>query len=95
MAKEGQAVSIDEKTITAAGTPEFLTTRDIECSSVVIRALAGNTNPVYVVDSDDGSKKFPDDGLDAGQSTTVPITNPALIKIDVTTNGEGVVWMAV
>ena len=95
MAKEGGGVHIDVKTLAAAATIERLTTRDIECSSVVVRALNGNTNPIYIVDEDDDALLFPDDGLDAGQSTTVPISNPASIRIKVTTNAEGVQWMAV
>lgn len=95
MAKEGLAIHVDVKTVAAAATPEALTTRDIECSSVVIRALNGNTNPVFIVDETTNTLKFPDDGLDAGQSITIPISNPASITIRVTTNGEGVQWLAV
>ncbi len=77
--------------MTTAGTPEALTTRDVQCVSVFIIPKAANSNPVFVVDNVTTTKKvtIPSGGL------TIPVGNPNLITIDVTTNGEGVEWMAV
>jgi len=91
MADEIINIAVDSKTVTTALTPEALTTRKISCASVFIIPLATNTNPVFVTDSGDTTKlvTIPSGGL------TVPIGRPELITIDVTTNGEGVEWMAV
>ena len=82
---------VDTKDVAAAGTVEALTTRDIRCVSVFIIPKAANTNPVFLADKATDTKlvTIPSGGL------TVPINNPALIDIDVTTNGEGVEWLAV
>lgn len=91
MAAEVINIAVDSKTVASNGTPEALTTRDVPCSSVFIIPKATNTNPVFVADSGDTSKlvTIPSGGL------TLPIGNPNLISIDVTTNDEGVDWMAV
>lgn len=88
-------VYVDSKTVAAAGTPEVLTTRDIQCVSVLIRAKDSNTGVVYVVDSVTNTKKFPAAGLLPGESVTLPLTDPANVSIDVSVNGEGVDWVAV
>ncbi len=90
MAEVGQNF-VDSKTISAAGTPEAITTRVITCTSVFLLPKTGNTNNVYIVDFTDETKTFPipTSGL------TLPISNPALIKIDVDTNDEGLDWVAV
>lgn len=95
MATETTGLYVDSKTVTTADTPEALTARDILCQAVLIRAKAANTGVVYVVDLATTSKKFPVDGLEPEEYIILPITNPALIKIDVSVNGEGVDWVAV
>ena len=85
-------ILVGSKTVASAGTAEALTDRTILCSAVVIKAKVGNSNPVFVVDTATESKKFP---MTAGDSITIPVNNPALISIDVTTNAEGVDWIAV
>lgn len=84
-------IAVDTQDVTTAGTPEKLTTRDVACVSVFIIPKATNTNPVFISDDADTSKlvTIPSSGL------TIPVGNPNLITIDVTTNGEGVEWMAV
>ncbi len=91
MAKEVINIAVDTKDVSAAGTPEALTTRDILCASVFIIPKAANTNPVFIADDATDTKlvTIPTGGL------TVPINDPRLITIDVTTNGEGVEWMAI
>ncbi len=91
MANEVGQVFVDSKTVSAAGTPEAITTRDIACDSVLLLPKSGNMNNVYIVDFTTETKTFPipTSGL------TLPISNPALIKIDVDTNDEGLDWVAV
>lgn len=91
MALEQGPIYVDSKTVSSAGTPEALTTREIQCSSVFIQPLSTNCDSVYIVDSVTGSKTLtiPSSGI------SVPVQNPALIKIDVGTNDEGVEWLAV
>ena len=84
-------IYVDSKTITAAGAPEALTTRDILCNSVLVTPITTNTQEVYVVDSATNSKTH----RITSAGVTLPIGNPALIKIDSDVNGEGVNWMAV
>ena len=91
MPEPGPIYSEASKTVTAAGTPEALTTRDISCTSVFIVPLTSNTGSVYVVDSVTDAKRTPIPTA----GVTLPIGNPALIQIDADTNGEGVSWLAV
>jgi len=95
MAVETTPIAVDSKTVAVAGTPEALTTREINCSSVQIRAKAANGGVVYVVDNTTDAKKYPADGLAAGESITLPINDPRAIEIDVSVNTEGVDWIAV
>ncbi len=91
MANETGQVFVDSKTVSANGTPEAITTREITCGSVFLLPKSGNTNNVYLVDFTTETKLLiiPTSGL------TLPISNPALIKIDVDTNAEGLDWVAV
>ena len=95
MADRAGPITADSKTVTAAGTPEFLTTDSVPCSAVIVRAKDANTGVVYIVDSGDNTKKYPGAGLPAGETITLPIGNPAKIKIDVSVSAEGVDWLAV
>ena len=91
MANEVGQVFVDSKTVTTNGTPEFITTRDIACTSVFILPKTANTGDLLLVDFTTETKKFivPTSGI------TLPIGNPALIKIDVTVNDDGCDWVAV
>lgn len=86
--------AVDTKTVTSAGTPEALTTRDVQCTAVIITARTGNSGVIYIVDATTTSKKWPADGLTAGQSATINTNNPASIQIDTDSNGDGVSWIA-
>jgi len=90
MAEVGQ-VFVDSKTVTTNGTAEVLTTRDVTCTSVFLLPKVANTGDLLLVDFTTESKTLivPTSGI------TLPIGNPALIKIDVSVNGEGCDWVAV
>ena len=87
------------KNVTTAGTAERISSTDLYVTAVTFRAKKGNSNDIYIGDSDVAST-YPD--LDANQTVTfeAPIVNghhSAInlkeIWIDVDTNGEGVdVW---
>lgn len=83
---------VDSKTVTTAGTPEALTTREVRCDSVNIKANGSNTGNVLVCDSEDTAKTYP---LDAGESITIPTSDPRTIFIDVSVSGESCFWIAV
>ena len=92
---ESPAFTSGEKTITAAGTAEALSTAS-RIKSVVIIAKAGNTGQVYVGGSDVTTST--NDGLDAGETLSIEAhgwLDLANIYIDVDTNGEGVDFYAV
>ena len=81
-----------QKTVTAAGTAEALAA-STSIHSVTIKALAGNTNNVYVGDSSvDSTNGFV---LDSGESISLDIDNLADVYIDTDTNGEGVSFIYV
>ncbi|KKN77081.1 hypothetical protein LCGC14_0364200 [marine sediment metagenome] len=88
---EAIPIAVGTKTVAVTGTAEELTTRDINCTSVFLLPLTTNTDVVQLVDLTTESQKItiPSTGL------TIPISNPALIKIDVAVNGEGLDWVAV
>ena len=83
-------VFVDSKTVSANGTAEFITTRVIRCTSVFILPKAANTGDLLLVDFTTETKKLivPLSGI------TLPMSNPALIKIDVTVNDDGCDWVA-
>ena len=92
MAAEVGQVFVDSKTVAVVGTPEALTTRDLGVrTSVFILPKSGNGGNLLLVDDTTATKTFivPTSGI------TLPIGNPALIKIDVSVNGEGCDWIAV
>ena len=91
MANEAGQVFVDSKTVTAAGTPEALTTREITCTSVFLLTKVANTGNVLLVDFTTNTKQF----LIPPAGITLPIGNPALINIDVSVNAEGLDWIAV
>jgi hypothetical protein len=83
-----------QKTVTSAGTAEALVGSSAEVKQGVwIKALLGNTNNVYVGDSDvDSSNGYE---LDAGDVVFLSVRDLANVYIDVDTNGEGVSFIAV
>ena len=92
MAAEVGQVFVDSKTVAVAGTPEFLTIRDLGVrTSVFILPKSGNGGDLLLVDDTTPGTTFivPTSGI------TLPIGNPALIQIDVSVNGEGCDWIAV
>lgn len=86
------AIYHGQKTVTSAGTEEALAASQAILSGVRIKALAGNTNNVYVganpVTSSTGFV------LDAGEEVFIEVANLATVFIDVDTNGEGVSYIA-
>ena len=91
MANETIPIAVGSKTVTAAGTAEAITTREISCAAVFLLPKSTNTDNVLLVDLTTESQTIPipTAGL------TLPVNNPALIKIDVAVNGEGIDWVAV
>ncbi len=91
MANEVINVAVDTKDVAAAGTPEALTTREIQGTSVFIIPKAANTGAMFIADDTTDSKlvTIPTGGI------TLPILDPRLITIDSAVNGEGVEWMCV
>ena len=80
-----------QKTISSAGTQEALAS-STTIKSVTIKALAANTNNVYVGDSSvSSSNGFV---LVAGESISLDVANLATVYIDVDTNDEGVSYIA-
>lgn len=80
-----------QKTVASAGTEEALGASTELTSGVRVKALAGNTNNVYVganpVTSGTGFV------LDAGEEVFIEVANLATVYIDVDTNGEGVSYI--
>ena len=89
---QGAVVSHNKKVVASAGTQEALAGSTVLKHSVTIKALAANTNNVYVGSSTVSAAN----GyvLDAGETLTLQITNLDLVYIDVDTNGEGVTFIA-
>jgi len=80
-----------QKTVTTNGTAEALASSQALSAGVLIKALADNTNDVYVGDSSvDSSNGFV---LAAGEEVFIEIDNLASVYIDVDTNGEGVSYI--
>lgn len=80
-----------KKTISANGTQEIIAAAQ-SVTQITIRALAGNTNPVFIGDADVSSTTGL--ALAAGETVTFPVGNLADVWVDVTTNGEGVTFLA-
>ena len=77
-----------QKAVTAAGTAEALGTSTQLISGVTIKALADNTDYIYVGDSDVSSSAGIE--LSPGESVFVECNNLATIYVDSAVNGEGV-----
>ncbi len=81
--------------VTAAGTAEQLASNQLINGAVMLKALPGNTNLIYVgnvagdVDSTNGLP------LAAGDAIILPnVGNLANIWVDCAVNGEGIAWLA-
>jgi hypothetical protein len=81
-----------KKTVASAGTALALAASTVLVHEVTVKALAANTNNVYVgsssVDSANGYV------LDSGETVTLKVANLATVFVDVDTNGEGVTYLA-
>jgi len=82
-----------EKTVAVAGTAEALIIASTELySGVEIQALSGNTNNIFIGDvSVDSTNGFI---LAAGEKKFIEINDLSKVYIDVTTNAEGVRYLA-
>jgi len=81
-----------EKLVTTAGTSEALAA-SIAVKAVTIHALSGNTNDIFVGGSDvDSSNGFI---MEPGDNLSFEIGDLATVFLDVTTDGEGVRFLAV
>ncbi len=93
MAIEVIICAVDSKTVTTAGVPEALTTRDVRGTSLFILPKSSNkkNSPAFITDTNDTTKTIaiPSGGI------TIPIADPSKIFVDVSTSGEGVDWMAI
>lgn len=78
-------------TATLGSASELLTEREIECQSVFLFPKAANSGNVAVVDDGNDALTFiiPATGL------TLPISNPAKIKVSTDNSGDDVDWIAV
>ena len=77
-----------QKTIATNGTEEALGSSTALTIGVNVKALAANTNPVFVGDSSLAVGTGYE--LSAGESVFISIDNIATVFVDVTTNDEGV-----
>ncbi len=84
-------IAVDQKLVAVALTPEALTARDVQGTSIFVRPIAGQSGTVSVADSNDTSKLIP---IPSG-GITLPIGDPRLVFIDVSVSGEGADWMCI
>lgn len=85
-----------EKTVSAAGTAEALSSTSQRVAGLLIVAKSGNTGQVYVGGSDVASTT--NDGLVPGDMLSIPVKNwldLTDVYIDVDTSGEGVDYYAI
>jgi hypothetical protein len=83
-----------QKTVAAAGTAEALGTQSIQ-GPLMIKALIGNTNNVYV-GNDGANDVTSSNGLELAGGDSIIfdfVGNLGSIWLDVDTNGEGVAWL--
>ena len=80
-----------QKTVAATGTAEAIAATQA-ANGVTIKALAANTNPVYVGNS--GVTTSNGYELAAGEAVFLEVDDLAKVFVDVTTNGEGVSFLA-
>ena len=89
--EDPSSASSNQKTVTTAGTSVQLQTNT--CKSLTIKALAGNTDKIYVGDSGVSSSNGFE--LSAGDIVSLAIDNSNKIHIDSAVNGEGVSFILV
>ena len=86
MAAPAQAVGdID---IASAGTPEFLTSRDVTAFSTFILPKTGNSGTMFLSDGVGTDFPIPSAGI------TVPLP-PQSISLDAASSSDGVNWLAI
>lgn len=86
MAENG-SIYID--TLTCSGSVEALTSRAIVCSSVFLLPASGDTVSLVDWTDDNETMVIPTNGI------TVPVNNPALIRVKGDCGCESLTWMAV
>lgn len=91
MALESGNIFNGSKDVATAGTPEFMTAREVAGRSCFILPKAGNTGIIYIVDDTTPATKFPI----PTSGITLPLDNPAVVQLDVDTDGDGVNWILV
>jgi hypothetical protein len=80
------------KTVAVAGTAEPIMTTN-QYGYLIIKALASNTNDVYVGNSTvDSTNGYP---LEAGESVAVALDGLQNVYLDAAVNGEGVAFIGV
>ena len=89
-----RVASYGQKTVTTSGTEVQLTATSTTCSSLLVKALAGNTGKIYVggnssVTTSNGFE------LSKGDSVGLDVDNVQDVYIDAQTNGEGVSWISI
>lgn len=89
MALEQGPIYVDTLTCDCCAVVEALTSREIQCSSVLL--LPGSGDTVSLVDIDDNCKTvaIPAAGI------TLPVANPATIMVQGACGGETLNWIAV
>ena len=93
---ESPTLVSSEKTVSASGTAEALSSSSQRVKSLVLVTKRGNTGQVYLGGADVASTT--NDGLEPGGSLMIPAVNwldLADIYIDADVNGEGVDFYAV
>ena len=86
------SIVFGRKTVAGTGTAEPLVAVSTPLKvGITIKALSGNTNPVWVgLSTTSTTTGFE---LKASEQIFIPITDAQLIYLDVTTNGEGVTYI--
>ncbi len=95
-ASETPTLISSEKTVSAAGTAEALSSTSQRVKALTLTAKAGNTGQVYIGGSDVAAAT--NDGLAAGDTLEIPAVNWLDLNdiyLDADTNGEGVDFYAV
>lgn len=90
LSSQGQ-VFYGQKTVTTGGTDEVLAATQALVVGVTIKALSTNTNSVWV--GAEGVAAATGFELAAGEQIFLPVSDLALVWLDVTTDGEGVSYV--
>lgn len=88
------AIAVDSTNVTAlsgSNESQALTSRVISCESVALFPASENDGAVYLVDTDDDTKRI----QIGATGRVVPISDPRAIKVAAATSGDDVEWFAV